>query len=235
MTDRQDKVIGILGGLGPEATVDLFGKIVRATPVQTEQDHLRIIVDNNPKIPSRLDFILHGGPSPVPAMQDMARGLERAGADLIVIGANTAHYFYADIQAAVQVPIIHMIEETARETAERWPAVKTIGLLATTGTVKTRMYHEAFEPFGVAVIAPAVDEQDQVMAAIHAFKEGDNVAQSRVTLLLTAAEGLVERGAQAVLMGCTEVPVILSGVEMAVPLIDANQLIAEVIVRRAKE
>ncbi|MHB9144296.1 MAG: cysteate racemase [Symbiobacteriia bacterium] len=234
MTDRQDKVIGILGGMGPEATVDLFGKIVRATPVATEHDHLRIIVDDNPKIPSRLDFIPHGGPSPVPAMQDMARGLERAGADLIVIGANTAHYFYADIQAAVQVPIIHMIEETARETAERWPAVKTIGLLATTSTVKTRMYHEAFAPFGVTVIAPAVDEQDQVMAAIHAFKEGDNVAQSRGTLL-TAAEGLVERGAQAVLMGCTEVPVILSGIEMAVPLIDANQLIAEVIVRRAKE
>lgn len=230
---KRDKVVGILGGMGPEATVDLFGKIVAATPVQTEQDHLRIIVDNNPKMPSRLDFILRGGPSPAPAMQETARNLERAGARLIVIGANTAHHFYPEVQAAVGVPVVHMIEETARVTAERWPSVKQIGLLATTGTVTTRMYHEAFARLGITVIAPGSEDQNRVMEAIHSFKEGGEAAGPR-KVLLDVAERLVRAGAQAVLMGCTEVPVILKSARLAVPLIDANELVAEVVVKRAR-
>ena len=229
----QDKVIGILGGMGPEATVDLFGKIVAATPIRTEQDHLRIIVDNNPKMPSRLDCVLRGGPSPVPAMQETARNLERAGADLIVIGANTAHYFYPDVQAAVGVPVIHMIEETSQATAKQWPDVKKVGLLATTGTVKTRMYHEAYARMGVEVVAPTDADQEQMMAAILSFKEGGDVAAARKTMT-AVAERLVQGGAEAVLLGCTEVPIILNGVRLGVPVIDAGEIVAEAVVKRAK-
>lgn len=233
MDGSNEKVVGILGGMGPEATIDLFDKIVRATHAKKDEDHLRIIVDCNPKMPSRLDAILKGGPSPVPAMQETARNLERAGAEIIIIGANTAHYFHDDVQAAVRVPVLNMIEETARATRERWPDIRKVGILATTGTVKTRLYHKEYAKLGIDVIEPSTEDQESVMKSIFSFKYGGDIAEDR-RRLLDVAEHLVEAGAQAILMGCTEIPVILKGVSFKVPLVDANEIVAEVVVRQAK-
>ena len=110
----KDKTVGILGGMGPEATIDLFARIVKHTHAKKDDDHLRIIIDNNPKMPSRQDAILKGGESPVPAMRETARNLERAGADFIIIGANTPHYFYDEIKDAVRIPFLHIIEEAVK-------------------------------------------------------------------------------------------------------------------------
>lgn len=233
MGGSNEKVVGILGGMGPEATIDLFDKIVRATHAKKDEDHLRIIVDCNPKMPSRLDAILKGGPSPVPAMQETARNLERAGAEIIIIGANTAHYFHADVQAAVRVPVLNMIEETAKGTHEQWPNVTKVGILATTGTVKTRLYHKEYAKLGIDVIEPNAEDQESVMKSIFSFKYGGDIAEDR-RRLLDVAERLVEAGAQAILMGCTEIPVILKGVSFKVPLVDANEIVAELVVRQAK-
>lgn len=228
-----EKIVGILGGMGPEATIDLFAKIVKATGAKHDEDHLRIIIDNNPKMPSRLDAILKGGPSPVPSMVSTARNIERAGADFIVIGANTAHWFHADVQKAVKVPVLNIIEETVTWTQRCLPEVKTIGLLATTGTVKTAMYHRAFKKRGIEVVAPKELEQEKVMASIMGFKYGEPVSGMQLKMV-EVAESLLTAGAKGLVMGCTEVPIILEGYHSPVTLIDPNQIIAEVVVKLAK-
>jgi aspartate racemase len=228
-----EKIVGILGGMGPEATIDLFAKIVKATTAKNDEDHLRIIIDNNPKMPSRLDAILKGGPSPVPSMVATAKNIERAGADFIVIGANTAHWFHADVQKAVKVPVLNMIEETVNWTQRCLPEVKKIGLLATTGTVKTGMYHRAFKKFRTEVVVPIDLEQEKVMASIMGFKYGEPVSVTQLKMV-QVAESLLAAGAKGLVMGCTEVPIILEGYPSPVPLIDPNQIVAEVVVKLAK-
>ena len=228
-----EKIVGILGGMGPEATIDLFAKIVKATAAKNDEDHLRIIIDNNPKIPSRLDAILKGGPSPVPSMVATAKNIEKAGADFIVIGANTAHWFHADVQKAVKVPVLNMIEETVNWTQRCLPEVKTIGLLATTGTVKTGMYHRAYKKIGIEVVVPKDLEQEKVMASIMGFKYGEPVSVTQLKMV-QVAESLLAAGAKGLVMGCTEVPIILEGYPSQIPLIDPNQIVAEVVVRLAK-
>jgi aspartate racemase len=228
-----EKIVGILGGMGPEATIDLFAKIVKATEAKNDEDHLRIIIDNNPKMPSRLDAILKGGPTPVPAMVATAKNVERAGADFIIIAANTAHWFHGDVQKAVKVPVLNMIEETVNWTRRCLPEVETIGLLATTGTIKTGMYHEAFKKAGVKVIAPTDQDQEKVMASIMGFKYGEPVSVTQGKMV-QVAELLLATGAEGLVMGCTEIPIILEGYVSPVPLIDPNQIVAEVAVKLAK-
>jgi aspartate racemase len=228
-----DKIVGILGGMGPEATIDLFAKIVKATAAKNDEDHLRIIIDNNPKMPSRLDAILKGGPSPVPAMVATAKNIERAGADFIIIAANTAHWFHGDVQKAVKIPVLNMIEETVNWIQRCLPEVKTIGVLATTGTIQTGMYHDAFKKSGVKVIAPTDQDQEKVMASIMGFKYGEPVSVMQGKMV-QVAEFLLEAGAEGLVMGCTEVPIILEGYVSSVPLIDPNQIVAEVVVKLAK-
>jgi aspartate racemase len=148
----KDKIIGILGGMGPEATIDLFARIVKHTHAKKDDDHLRIIIDNNPKMPSRQDAILKGGESPVPAMRETARNLERAGADFIIIGANTPHYFYDEIRNAVRIPFLHIIEEAAKETVKAVPGVRKVGVLATSAAMKTGLYQKCFKKYGIEVL-----------------------------------------------------------------------------------
>lgn len=229
----KEKVVGILGGMGPEATIDLFNKIVKATGAKKDEDHLRIIIDNNPKMPSRLEAILSGGPSPAPDMVETARNLERAGADFIIIGASTAHWFYDDVRAGVKIPVLHMIAETVQWTVNAVPAMTKIGVLAMTGTVRTHMYNKAYGTAGIQVVYPGDSDQEKLMQAIFDFKYGGTVTeiQKRIARIV---EGLAGEGAQAVVMGCTEIPLILAGYQSPVLLIDPNQIIAEVAVKRAK-
>lgn len=128
-------IIGVLGGLGPDATVDLFKKILRNTSAKTDQEHLRIIIDCNPKIPDRTRAILGGGESPGEALKETAKNLERAGAGLIIIPCNTAHYWIEDVRKTVKIKVIDMLDETAQEIASKYPRIKRVGLLASKGTV----------------------------------------------------------------------------------------------------
>ena len=139
-------IVGVLGGMGPESTAELLVQITRCTPAVTEQDHLRVIIDSNPKIPNRTDALLSGETGPViEALAQTALNLERAGAEIIGIPCNTAHAFLADVRAAVSVPVIDMIGETALRAVEIFGEKVTVGLLATDGTLRTRLYHEALE------------------------------------------------------------------------------------------
>jgi aspartate racemase len=228
-----EKIIGILGGMGPEATIDLFYKIIKFTPAEKDQDHLRIIIDNNPKIPDRTAAILGKGEDPLPALQETARNLEKAGADFIIIPCNTAHYYISQIQESVNIPILNMIEETAKETQQIIYQIKKVGLLASIGTYKTEIYHQQFKKFNIEVIYPEEKDKEEVMKAIYAVKAGDLSNEVKGNIL-KIAQKLIDKGAEVIITGCTEIPLILKERDVSVPLIDPTQILAKIAVQKAK-
>lgn len=229
----KDKIIGILGGMGPEATIDLFSKIVEMTNAKCDNDHIRIIIDNNPKMPSRQDAILKGTENPGPYMADTAKNLEKAGADFIIIGANTAHYFYDDVKNAVNIPVLHIIEEAVKKTMLLIPNINKVGVLATTAAMKTKLYQNTFNKFGIEAIEVNEKIQDKIHESIFSFKY-NGLADDNLNLMLAGVQYLISNGAEALIMGCTEIPIILKGRNFSVPLIDPNEVIAEVAVKLAK-
>lgn len=236
MESSGGKTIGILGGMGPEATVDLFAKIVRATPARVDQDHVRVVIDSNPKIPDRTAYLRGQGPDPVPAMVAGIHNLVRIGADLILIPCNTAHVYYDRLQAASPVPILHIMREVARVLAagrdEGAPVPRRVGLLATELTVESGLYHRSLAEVGIEVIVPEPDVQELVTKSIfgpEGIKAGC-YAPSR-SRLLAAGHHLVERGAQALIAGCTELPIVLRPGDFPVPLIDPAEILARAALR----
>lgn len=232
-TGRNDeKVIGVLGGLGPWATLDLFEKILTLTPAGRDQDHFRLIIDNNPKIPDRSPAVFGTGDDPTPALVQTAQNLERAGADFIVIPCNTAHFFYDAVCRAVNIPVLHIMNEVAASAGEIVPGLRKVGVLATAATVQSRLYHDAFERVGVTVIGPDERGQDVVNRAIYGVKAG-RMGPDVTRELVAVASALVAGGAQAIVLGCTELPFVLHDQDLTVPLLDSNLILASAAVRAA--
>ena len=228
-----EKIIGILGGMGPEATIDLFYKIIKLTPAEKDQDHLRIIIDNNPKIPDRSAAILGKGKDPLPALQETAKNLEKAGANFIIIPCNTAHYFLPSIQESVKIPVLNMIEETAKETQKRNSSIKKTGLLASIGTYKAEIYNKYFKKYNIEVISPEEKDKEEVMRVIYAVKAG-NLSEEVKKSIISIAQKLIDKGAEAIIAGCTEIPLILKEENFSVPLIDPTQVLAKAAVKKAR-
>lgn len=224
----EKRVVGIVGGMGPEATADLFLKIIKATPATRDQEHLRIVIDNNPGIPDRTAFILGKGPDPRPHLLMTARNVEKMGASFMAIPCNTAHYFHREIQAVVSVPVLHIMREVAAYLKGK---VQRAGILASTGTLTTRLYDDALREAGIETVTPSGRGQDEVMQAIYSVKAGD-LAKGRELALKQGAR-LVAQGAQAVIAGCTEIPLVLRDGDLEAPVIDATKVLAERCVRMA--
>ncbi len=229
------RTIGVLGGMGPEATALFFELLVRSTRARRDIEHVPVIVCDLPQIPDRTAAILHGGPSPVPAIVRGLDVLRGAGADFAVIPCISAHYFFPEISERSPLPLMHFIEEAAAAAAKLRPRVRTAGLLATTGTVRARHVHAVFERAGIAVLTPAGRGQERVMNAIYGrrgVKAGVTSGPPRETIVAAALE-LVSRGAQAIVAGCTEVPLVLGRGDVPVPLIDPMRIAARAAVARA--
>jgi aspartate racemase len=227
------KMIGVLGGMGPAATADFFQKIIRATPARADQDHLKVLIFSNPQVPDRTAAIRGEGPDPLPVLVAGAEVLVQGGADFITIPCVTAHYYYDALQQAVSVPILHLIGETVMAVASEHPAIRRLGLLATSGTVDSRLFEPYFHPRGFTLLTPESSIQAAaVMEAIYAVKHGEPLERPR-RLIREAAEHLRQRGAEAIIAGCTEVPLILQDGDLAVPVIDPTWLLAQAAVRRA--
>ena len=222
----QSKTIGILGGMGPAATIEFFRRLVASTPAAIDQAHLRILIDNNPHVPDRTAAIFGQGEDPSPALASMARGLEAAGADFLTMPCNTGHAFVDAIREAVGVPFIHMIEETVRVLPDA-----PVGLLATTGTVRSELYAAACEERGIELVLPDDDDQRLVMDIIGRIKAGGSGDSVRSHTAAIVAR-LEARGAAAVIAGCTEISLI-PGDEMSIPWIDALDCLVEAALRNA--
>ncbi len=203
------KVVGVIGGMGPDATVDFFAKLVAATRAGSDQEHLRIVIDNDPSVPDRTAAIEGRGESPAPRLATMARGLVAQGAELLVMPCNAAHAFGDAVRAAAgPVPFVDLIETTVEATRARLPQVGAVGLLATDGALAARLYQDAFEAAGIRALTPLGDDQRVVMDAIYAVKRAavDDAVRARLRLV---AERLAAAGAEAIIAACTEVPLLL--------------------------
>jgi aspartate racemase len=227
-------IIGVLGGMGPAATADFFQKLIQATPAATDQEHFKLLIYSNPHVPDRTAAIRGEGESPLPALIAGADLLVRGGASFIAIPCVTAHVFFEGLQAATPIPILHIVGETATAVRRERPAIRRLGLLATTGTITTRLFETQCEPHGLAILAPEASVQEAcVMPAIYGVKHGDDLAEPR-RLIREAAAHLLARGAEAVIAGCTEVPLILHDGDLPVPVIDPTRILAQASVRRAQ-
>ena len=230
-----EKVVGIIGGMGPEATVDLMARVIRATPALDDVDHIRMVVDNNPKVPSRIKALIEGdGPSPVPVLQEMARKLAAWGVDFLVMPCNTAHYYHQDVQQAVSVPLLDMIGLAVEKVVSRQPHVQSVGLMASTAVLNLKLYEKAFTRQGVKLIAPVPPVQAELMAAIRKIKTS-RYGKEVTAALQTAADHLVKTGAEVLLVACTELSIVTDGIQAPTPVLDAAQILAEAVVRTAIE
>ncbi|MFP4457929.1 MAG: aspartate/glutamate racemase family protein [Clostridia bacterium] len=231
---RNKKVVGIVGGMGPEATVDLFKKIIKATPALKDQDHLRILIDNNTSVPDRTNAINGDGPSPVEEIKKSLKFLESGGAEIFAMPCNTAHYYYNELKNEVDGEFIHMMNEVAYNIKDHFPSVKKVGILATTGTLNTKLYHKALERMKLEVIEPKDNDQLEVMEAIYApwgIKAGKY--KDAKTVLKRVCQKLITDGADLIIMGCTEIPLALDQTDAQVELLDATQVLANAIVAKA--
>lgn len=233
----KEGIIGILGGMGPEATVDIFQRIIKNTEADRDQEHLRILIDSNPKIPERIPAVLGSGESPLPMMIETAQNLERAGADFIVIPCVTAHHFIQQLRKGISIPVISIIDEVAKEMERSLPGIKRTGLIATTGTIRTGMFQDRLRDIGVEVLVPQPEDQENlVMSAIFGesgIKAGFISSENRGKIL-KASKALIENGAQGIIGGCTEVPLVVQQRDMEVPFFDSLNILALAAIRQAK-
>jgi aspartate racemase len=219
-------IMGIFGGMGPEATSDLYRIILEITPATKDQEHIPTIIFSNPQVPDRMTSIADGGDLIKPYLSFSLKKLEAAGASFIAIPCNTVHHFYDYMQGEVNIPVINMISETAAEVAERYPQTKRVGLLATTGTIETGLYHRELEARGMEVITP--DDEivvNLVMKAVKGIKAKDDPAISEA-LLAEAARNLLEKGAEVIVLGCTEIPLAYNPDSVPLPSVNATLVLA---------
>ena len=229
---RKHKTLGILGGMGPESTADLFLRIIRATLVERDQDHIRVLIDSNPHVPDRTEAIVSGDTQPVTdVLIEMARGLERAGAEVLAVPCNTVHYFLPGVREAVDVPILDMIDEVCGEITTA--ALTPLGLLATTATISTGLYATRLEARGLPVLVPEGERQEAAMGVIKEVKAA-GVTDSAKAATEELARELHDRSAAAIIAACTEFSLVLSQLSLDVPVFDPLDSLARAAIRECR-
>ncbi|WP_144142735.1 amino acid racemase [Paraburkholderia sp. BCC1884] len=231
--ERRFKV-GVVGGLGPAATVDFMAKLVRNTPAACDQDHLKVMVEQNPQIPDRTAALLDDGADPTLALYAACRTLEDGGADLIAIPCNTAHAFVERIQPSLGIPIVNMLTCTADYLRDTFPGLREIGVLATSGTLASCVYQQSLEARGFAQITPSASAQARLMNAIYGPKgvKAGYTAGECADDLAVAVNDLVAQGVQVIVLGCTELPLLARDATLACPgglvvrLVDPTDVLA---------
>ena len=227
MATPNKKTIGVLGGMGPEATVLFFQKVVELTPAHSDQDHLPMVIVNHPQIPDRTKAILGRGESPLPALKAGIAVLLKAGVEFVCIPCNTAHHYFPEIVKSCPVPVISLIDTVVQEALHAIPRLKRVGLLATRGTIAARVYHKAFLPHRVEVVTPEDWELNDLQSIIVRLKGGNRSTHA----VQKMAEALSTKQIQGVILGCTELSLIASELHLPLPLIDSTEVLARRAVR----
>ena len=224
------KTIGILGGMGPLATADLYRKIIENTKADGDNDHIRVYIDGNAAIPDRTAAILHGGKDPVPEMLSALRHLEACGADCVIMPCNTAHYFLSRLQEQTELPILDMQKITARVCRERFPG-KTAAILATDGTIQSGLFDRALEAENVAWMHPDGDEQKSLMQLIYGVVKASKPMEPARERWEGILDAMRARGAELFILGCTELPVLSGVLHSTGPFLDPTEELAREAIR----
>lgn len=219
---RRSLAVGVLGGMGPEATVDFMPRVLAATPARVDQEHIRMLVDHNPGIPDRHAAIAGTGPDIGPELAAMARGLEAAGADFLVMVCNTAHAYTEAIRTAVSIPFVSIVDVVMAAVAER-PAA-AVGIMAADGCLQAGLYQRALAAAGREALLWTAAEQQRFMTLLWRIKAGERGPEVRAGLQALAAS-LEFAGAELLLAGCTEIPLVLEQGDTGVKLLSSTDLL----------
>lgn len=220
---EERKILGVIGGLGPIATAHFMELVINMTDADTDQQHLPMIVYNMPFIPDRTAYILDNSKeNPLPEMLKIGRTLEDQGVACIAVPCVTAHYFMGELEKGIRVPIVNGVRETAAHLKEN--GIHKVGIMATDGTVRSGIFHRELEKQGLTPIAPGAAAQADVMHLIfHNVKAGKPAEMAR---FFAAAEDLRRRGAEAIILGCTELSLVKRDHEIGPGFVDAMEVLA---------
>ena len=227
-----EKVVGVIGGMGPEATVDFMHRLVARTPARDDVDHLHVLVDNNPKIPSRIAALIDGtGEDPTPVLCDMARGLQAQGADFLVMPCNTAHYYLPAIARSVSIPVLDMVQLAIQKLSIVKP--RRVGMLASPAVRKVGLYKARMEQAGLHALFPEPQDEDVLLGIIKAVKAG-RLDDKRRQDYSKVAGNLLSGGADALLVACTEFSVIGPPAGVTASVVDALDVLVEATIATAR-
>lgn len=219
------RTVGVLGGMGPEATIYFMQQVVRAVPARDDADHIPLLVDNNTQVPSRIKAIIEGtGEDPGPVIADMATRLVRAGAEALVMPCNTAHHYAPQIVGATDRPFLNMVELTGDTLVRAVGSGGRVGLLGSPALQQVGVFDAAFARRGIQPIY--AEDQPRVLATIRAIK-ADGPSEAAGQTLSEVAGQMVAAGADAICICCTEFSLVSDQIEAAVPLVDSLQVLAE--------
>lgn len=227
------QAVGVIGGVGPMATVYYMQRVIEMTKAGCDQEHINMLVFNDCDIPDRTAFITEKSPdNPLPVMVEDAKRLEAAGCEFVVIPCNTAHYFYDELEQAVEIPVVNIVEETIRYAKARVQDLSCVGIMATTGTIVTGTYQKYAERAGLSFAVPDEDEQDLLMQIIYdGVKAGKPVPRADFDRV---AHHLRAKGAQCLILGCTELSVLKRDLPINDPdVLDSIDVLASETVRRS--
>ena len=225
MTGKKKLIGGVLGGMGPIATVDFMSRVITLNPISNEEDHIHLIVDQNPHIPNRQIKSISQKELISSLLIESAQKLESIGANFIIMPCNTAHIFADDIKKVIGVPFISIVEETVGEILKLYPKHKQIGLMATSACIESEIYQKALTNKDKLAVCPDQKFQEQCMQTIFAIKDGEEINPMR-NRMIEVAEHIIDKGAETIIAGCTEIPLIINSSDIEVPLISSTEILA---------
>lgn len=221
-TSHPDSTVGVLGGMGPAATGRFFNTLVDRTPAESDQEHLHVIVNSRPQIPGRTAFLVGTGEDPRPLLLDALSTLEQGGADIITMPCNTAHAFIDDITGSTDADVLDMIR-LAADRAAATVGDGSVGLLSTRGTRETGLYHDRFAGTSATLVTSEDDTQENISTAIEAIKAGERERPRELLIDAVASFGDVD----AIVAGCTEIPLALSQDDIEPAFVDPMVVLAD--------
>ena len=233
---REPFTLGIVGGMGPLATVAFYRTLILRSAATRDQDHIRVLIESDPANPDRTEYLIGKGADPRPAIVGVARRLEAAGATMLVMPCNTANAFADEVAAAVSTPLVPWVDTAVAHALAHAP--RCVGLLATTGTLRAGIYSDAFRRVGTRTLEPQAADQREIMSCIYGrrgVKATGNLAPDMYRRLLVVARSLAHAGADLLLLGCTELPVAISpdSPDWPVPAIDPAVAAADLVIEAA--
>lgn len=219
--------LGVLGGMGPLATADFLRKLVESTPAVVDQEHVPVLLYGDCTTPDRTANLVGDGPSPLPQLLAGIKFLNAAGAKAICIPCNSAHCWYAEMAAASAVPVLHIVRASAEQVRKKNPAAKVVGVLSTTGTNRMGIYRDTLSEMGFSVVTPTDEEFSTLVSPAIALIKANKLEEAEA-VFARAAACLTARGAEIIILGCTEIPIGMRRQYLAEPdrFVDSTEALA---------